>query len=656
MKKPQQKDKASLFSDIDKYLLNGDYERAIKDCNRVLHLAPDNELAFRCKIICCIHLDRVSDAIMFMSKNPKMVGKLGFETAYCYYRLQDMKTAKEILDKCEDSVCKKELMTQILYRMEMYDEAYNSCKEVIRISKDEYDEERQTNLAAINASLIGSGFERRLENVDHHDTHELRYNMACALIGEKRYVEAIKLLKTAEVKAVETLKEEGLSEEEIGKDVAVMTIQSGYCRQKLGRQKEAIELYSKALKNKVRDPDLVAVASNNILCINRDHNVFDSQKRIKAIRADGAEAKLTRAQRRDMHINQCLFYLLTGQADLCKETCALTASKFPETEHEIFLINTALILKTDGIEAAKTFVAPTVGQTEDMQLRISLCFVQQLLRDRNRKDAISILESLAEKSYKPGIIGALVTLYQQEGRVNDAAATLKQAVDFHRKGGGNKKYLNVLWRHSASPMIQQGDLGEAVKSLEELQKSSPDDITTLAQLIVAYSRYDIKKAHKLISQLPPVTPPDDLDLATLESPNWLSSIKMMKKSTKSDSVPATPQISAIAVSVSEPMKKKKKPKCKSKLPKTFDPEYKPDPERWLPKHERTGNRWRKQRRGNLDVGKGTQGVDSATSVAYDMSARILLRKESELSSSTSKSSVGTPKKSNRKGQHGGSRR
>lgn len=46
----------------------------------------------------------------------------------------------------------------------------------------------------------------------------------------------------------------------------------------------------------------------------------------------------------------------------------------------------------------------------------------------------------------------------------------------------------MLWRQAASLMMQQGDLGEAVKSLEELRKSSPDDITTLAQLIVAYSK------------------------------------------------------------------------------------------------------------------------------------------------------------------------
>lgn len=73
------------------------------------------------------------------------------------YRNQKMVPAKNALDKCEDSPGKKELMTQILYRMEQYAEAYDSCKELIRIATDEYEEERQTNLAAINACLISSG-------------------------------------------------------------------------------------------------------------------------------------------------------------------------------------------------------------------------------------------------------------------------------------------------------------------------------------------------------------------------------------------------------------------------------------------------------------------------------------------------------------------
>lgn len=46
----------------------------------------------------------------------------------------------------------------------------------------------------------------------------------------------------------------------------------------------------------------------------------------------------------------------------------------------------------------------------------------------------------------------------------------------------------MLWRQTASLMMQQGEHAEAAKSLEELRRSTPDDPITLAQLIVAYAQ------------------------------------------------------------------------------------------------------------------------------------------------------------------------
>lgn len=48
-------------------------------------------------------------------------------------------------------------MTQIHYRLEQYEEAYDGCLHVIDKAKDQYEEERQTNLAAINAYIMSSG-------------------------------------------------------------------------------------------------------------------------------------------------------------------------------------------------------------------------------------------------------------------------------------------------------------------------------------------------------------------------------------------------------------------------------------------------------------------------------------------------------------------
>jgi len=87
----------------------------------------------------------------------------------------------------------------------------------------------------------------------------------------------------------------------------------GYCYQKLGRDKEALGVYTAILKVKPSDVGVLAVVSNNIVVLNRDQNVFDSKKRIKAMKVDNIGYKLTAAQKLTIQLNQGLFYMLTNQ-------------------------------------------------------------------------------------------------------------------------------------------------------------------------------------------------------------------------------------------------------------------------------------------------------------------------------------------------------
>lgn len=63
--------------------------------------------------------------------------------------------------------------------------------------------------------------------------------------------------------------------------------------------------------------------------------------------------------------------------------------------------------------------------------------------------------------------------------------------------------------------------------------------------------------------------------------------------------------------------KKKLKKRKIRLPKHYDPNVKPDPERWLPRRDRSTYRPKKRERrfdrreARADVGKGTQGFSAS---------------------------------------------
>lgn len=60
------------------------------------------------------------------------------------------------------------------------------------------------------------------------------------------------------------------------------------------------------LRNKPSDLAVVAVASNNIISINREQNIFDSKKKVKACIAEGVDAKLTSRQKKSFALNNVL--------------------------------------------------------------------------------------------------------------------------------------------------------------------------------------------------------------------------------------------------------------------------------------------------------------------------------------------------------------
>lgn len=272
---------------------------------------------------------------------------LDFEKGYCLYRLNQVSEALKVIEGIQNpSLRIKELKAQVLYRLERYEECFAVYRDIIKNSHDEYKEERETNLAAVLGNLATENSVSRVfchapgktswksNHVIFQDmevpslrehTYELTYNAACRLLAvysrgnrDDRAVllDAEKKLRTAEKMCKEGLEEDGASEEEIENELGVIRVQLGYCLQLQGREKEAQALYTTALKAKPDDIALIAVASNNLVCLNKDQNVFDSKKRMKSATHESLEHKLTSRQRRNIAYNQCLLALYTDQVNL----------------------------------------------------------------------------------------------------------------------------------------------------------------------------------------------------------------------------------------------------------------------------------------------------------------------------------------------------
>jgi len=594
-----------------------DYEKAIKVCNKILNLDQNDKTAFHCKIVAMVQAGKFQDCLKQLETS-KFDLDLQFESAYCHYRLNDPLKAMKILDGIANPQVKhNELRAQILYRLEKYEDCFSVYRDIIRSSTDDkYDTERKTNLSAVTAQL---GDKSKMV-VDETDTFEQRYNAGCNYASVGDFEEAEKVLVQAEKAARSFLEEDEAGEEEILEETGIIRVQLGYVMQKQGRDKEAQTIYNQVLKNKPSDIGLVAVANNNLLTINKDQNIFDSKKRIKAATVEGLETKLTTAQRAAIDRNNALLAMFTAQVDLCKELVA----SLNTTADKDLIIAGVLTKAGKHSEAVKTLMPSSNSDP------LSLLTCGHILLSAGEVDeATATLAKLSpEWKFRVGVLSTLVTLYLAKDNKQMAAELLKAAVEWNKKSGSAKSgvaSMATVWRKTAEFHLKSGEAKVAAESLEELQKIEPG-LSTLAQLVLAYAKFDLNKALTVSKKLPPFTS-ESVDVDSLESGSWA----MGKQFTKTPRARGekTPKSGVDTMLVN----KKKIKKKKKRLPKNYNPNVDPDPERWLPKRERTGLRYmpgyRKPRKDKRKAEKftGAQGSDQGKSENYDYSSKIAGVKE-----------------------------
>ncbi|VDP12897.1 unnamed protein product [Soboliphyme baturini] len=312
------------FHELNKAERTGDYERVLKTCNRILKVAQNDSLVLRYKVLSLIHLSKFEEALQFIKKITSLVskpksrdaGEFIFEKAYCEYRMnrpaEALKTLRDAGGEL-DFRC-KELMAQLHYRLEEYDECYRLYKDLVKNSADEFDNEREANLLAVCAQLRYSNEHQPEVQSVAADSFEQLYNNACGLIAAKEYAEALNVLGEAEVKYNSSISNQ---EDHTDDELTTIKLQKAYCLHMLKQVEEASKIYALILDQKPNDPTLVAIASNNLVCIRRDQNLFDSRKKLKLCQTHQLTQKFTTRQRASICLNNTLLMYFSNQVHLC---------------------------------------------------------------------------------------------------------------------------------------------------------------------------------------------------------------------------------------------------------------------------------------------------------------------------------------------------
>jgi signal recognition particle subunit SRP72 len=91
----------ALFGELERFVNQAEYEKALKICDKILHGVPDDNDALHCKLITLIRLERYSEALSMWSKSFKAENKFLFERAYCLYRSNQLPQALEVIENAK---------------------------------------------------------------------------------------------------------------------------------------------------------------------------------------------------------------------------------------------------------------------------------------------------------------------------------------------------------------------------------------------------------------------------------------------------------------------------------------------------------------------------------------------------------------------------
>lgn len=156
-------------------------------------------------------------------------------------------------------------------------------------------------------------------------------------------------------------------------------VQLGFACQKLGRAKEARNLFAAALKLKLDDAALAAVANNNSVVINRDENVFDSKKKMRAAMGEAAALKLTSRQRKSIAYNNAVLMYYTNQTDQCAKACAHVEQNYPDLAVRARLVHAMCLFRGEKVKEALELMDGFETDSKSDRLLLKLASVHLLL-------------------------------------------------------------------------------------------------------------------------------------------------------------------------------------------------------------------------------------------------------------------------------------
>uniref|UniRef100_A0A1J3IV28 Signal recognition particle subunit SRP72 n=1 Tax=Noccaea caerulescens TaxID=107243 RepID=A0A1J3IV28_NOCCA len=591
-----------LFASLQRNIEISEYEKAVKDADQVLSIAPTDEDAIRCKVVALIKDDKIDDALSVIQSSQNLPIDLGFQKAYCLYRQNKLAEASACLRGRERDSQILLLEAQILYRQGNA----AACADVYQKLQKSGIETAEVNLVA---SLVTAGkasqVKKALEAWKIKPTHsfELAFNTACSLIENHNYADAEQLLLTAKRMGQETLTEDDFADADVEIELAPMTVQLAYVQQVLGNIQESTNSYVDFIKRNVADELSDAVAVNNLIALKGSKDISDGLRKLDRLKekdsqnfqlTQALETKLSLKQKEAIYANRILLLLHANKMDQARELCSTLPGLFPESVIPT-LLQAAVLVRENKAAKAEELLSQCAEKFPEKSKLLLLARAQIAASASHPHVAAESLSKIHDIQHFPGTVATIVALKERAGDNDGAAAVLDSAIKWWSDSMTEDNKLSILMPEAASFKLRHGQEEEASRLYEEIVKNH-NSTDALVGLVTTLARVNVEKAETYEKQLKPLPGLKAVDVDNLENTSGAKPIE---------------GAATVAVEdVKSKEKAKRKRKRKPKYPKGFDPANPgppPDPERWLPRRERSSYKPKRKDKRAAQI-RGAQGA------------------------------------------------
>ncbi|CAM9427818.1 unnamed protein product [Laminaria digitata] len=516
-----------VWREVQEFLRNEDFEKAIQLCNTIRSKSPDDLDAIRTKCLCLINQDKYEKALQSSSGKHKAV--LSPERAYCLFRLGRLEEALEVARGGRSSVdggkrasALRHLEAQALYRLGHHADAADVYADIYEQGEGEGGGSFpavSVNLAAAHAA---AGHEEKALEAFHPEDAmeeegapwELLYNLGTALLQRGAAGDAAtaeKCLEQAGEVCREGLVAMGQSEAGAADEASMIMSQLAFAQGGGGKYAAAAERLKQIVRSRPSDPAVSLVSTANLAALGGYKDPQEALKRLRSAMSEKAEKGLLSRGLEACRFNKCLLLLQCGKTEECHEELEAVMAIYPASDLGP-RIEAALLSKRGKNEEASKVLETRLSQAKkgsDEEVSLKLTIAQLYAVGGDLALAAQTLEGVKAVTGTPAAASALARLYAGMGDAEKGAAVVVAAAESAHRGEhglhGEDKAKALLGM--ADWLQGEGFHRRAAETYSKLlglgaELDGDMRVQAQASLVIAYSYFDSEKSEEEASRLP----------------------------------------------------------------------------------------------------------------------------------------------------------